>query len=81
MAWYWWLLIAVVLFGIIGAICSDDYDEEEGSTSDTMNRLAALVIIDGLKAADFDKACDILKECGFGYYCVFQNRIPEYLKL
>lgn len=32
-------------------------------------------------AADFDKACDILKECGFGYYCVFQNRIPEYLKL
>ncbi|MDE7266897.1 MAG: histidinol-phosphatase HisJ family protein [Lachnospiraceae bacterium] len=32
-------------------------------------------------AADFDKACDILKECGFRYYCVFQNRIPEYFKL
>lgn len=32
-------------------------------------------------AADFDKACDILKECGFGYYCVFQKRIPEYLRL
>lgn len=32
-------------------------------------------------AADFDKVCDILKECGFRYYCVFQNRIPEYLKL
>ncbi len=32
-------------------------------------------------AADFDKACDILKECGFQYYCIFQNRIPEYLKL
>lgn len=32
-------------------------------------------------AADFDKAYDILKECGFRYYCVFQNRIPEYLKL
>ena len=41
----------MALFGIIGAICSDDYDEEEGSTSDTMNRLAALVIIDGLKSA------------------------------
>lgn len=32
-------------------------------------------------AADFDKVCDILKECGFRYYCVFRNRIPEYLKL
>ena len=32
-------------------------------------------------AADFDKAYDILKECGFQYYCVFQNRIPEYFKL
>lgn len=39
----------MAIFGIIGAICSDDYDEEEESTSDTMNRLAALVIIDGLK--------------------------------
>ena len=49
MAWYWWLLIAVAIFGIIGAICSGDSYEEEESTSDTMNRLAALVIIDGLK--------------------------------
>ena len=49
MAWYWWLLIAVALFGIIGAICSGDSYEEEESTSDAMNRLAALVIIDGLK--------------------------------
>ncbi len=32
-------------------------------------------------ASDFDKACDILKECGFGYYCVYQNRLPEYFKL
>lgn len=32
-------------------------------------------------AADFGRACDILKECGFQYYCVFQNRIPEYFKL
>lgn len=32
-------------------------------------------------AADFDRACALLKECGFGYYCVFQKRLPEYLKL
>lgn len=29
----------------------------------------------------FDQACDILKACGFQYYCVFQNRMPEYFKL
>ena len=32
-------------------------------------------------AADFDRACALLKECGFAYYCVFQKRIPVYLKL
>lgn len=32
-------------------------------------------------AADFDRACDILKECGFRYYCIFQKHIPEYLRL
>ncbi|MCM1184048.1 MAG: histidinol-phosphatase HisJ family protein [Roseburia sp.] len=32
-------------------------------------------------AADFDKAADILRECGFRYYCVFQGRMPEYLRL
>ena len=32
-------------------------------------------------AADFDRACALLKECGFAYYYVFQKRIPEYLKL
>lgn len=31
--------------------------------------------------SDFDKACDILKECGFKYYCIFQSRMPEYFKL
>ncbi len=32
-------------------------------------------------ASDFDKACDILKTCGFRYYCIFQSRMPEYFKL
>lgn len=32
-------------------------------------------------ASDFDRACDILKECGFKYYCIFQSRLPEYFKL
>lgn len=30
---------------------------------------------------EFDKACDILKECGFKYYCIFENRTPEFFKL
>ncbi|MDE7323743.1 MAG: histidinol-phosphatase HisJ family protein [Lachnospiraceae bacterium] len=29
----------------------------------------------------FDKACEILKACGFRYYCIFQSRMPEYFKL
>lgn len=32
-------------------------------------------------AADFDKASEILKACGFQYYCIFQSRMPEYFKL
>lgn len=32
-------------------------------------------------ALDFDKACEILKACGFQYYCIFQSHMPEYLKL
>ena len=30
---------------------------------------------------EFDKASDILKECGFSYYTTFQNRLPEFHKL
>lgn len=32
-------------------------------------------------AADFDKASDFLKECGFQYYCIYENRLPEFKKL
>ena len=32
-------------------------------------------------ASHFDEACDLLKSCGFRYYCIFQSRMPEYLKL
>ena len=32
-------------------------------------------------ASHFDEACDLLKACGFRYYCIFQSRMPEYLKL
>lgn len=32
-------------------------------------------------ANHFDKAEEILKSCGFKYYCIFENRVPEYLKL
>lgn len=32
-------------------------------------------------AADFDKAADFLKECGFKYYCIYENRLPEFKKL
>ena len=31
--------------------------------------------------AHFDKAAEILTDCGFKYYCVFANRIAEYLKI
>lgn len=30
---------------------------------------------------EFNKACDILKECGFKYYAVFEGRVPEFKKL
>lgn len=29
----------------------------------------------------FEKAAEILKGCGFSYYCTFQHRLPEYHKL
>lgn len=29
----------------------------------------------------FDKANDVLKECGFKYYTVFEKRLPEFIKL
>lgn len=29
----------------------------------------------------FGRACDVLKECGFRYYSIFEKRIPEYKKL
>lgn len=29
----------------------------------------------------FDYAADLLKDCGFKYFCTFQNRLPEYHKL
>jgi histidinol-phosphatase (PHP family) len=32
-------------------------------------------------AYDFDKACEILKACGFKYYCIFKSRIPEYIRI
>lgn len=32
-------------------------------------------------AADFDKAAEMLKECGFQYYTVFQNRMPEFKRI
>lgn len=31
--------------------------------------------------ADFDKAREILLNCGFKYYTIFEGRMPEYLKL
>lgn len=29
----------------------------------------------------FDKACEVLKDCGFGYYCTFDKRVATYHKL
>lgn len=29
----------------------------------------------------FDRAYEVLKECGFKYYTVFEKRVPEYIKL
>ncbi len=31
--------------------------------------------------ADFDRAAEILKECGFKHYTIFENRMPEFKKL
>ena len=35
----------------------------------------------GHVGADFDKACTILKDCGFQYYTIFEKRAPEFIKL
>lgn len=32
-------------------------------------------------AESFDKASDVLKECGFQYYTVFEKRSPEFIRL
>ena len=32
-------------------------------------------------AADFTRAAEVLKSCGFSYYCIFENRMPKYRKL
>lgn len=32
-------------------------------------------------ASDFRLAAEILKDCGFRYYCIFEKRLPEYKKL
>lgn len=32
-------------------------------------------------ASDFHLAAEILKDCGFRYYCIFEKRLPEYKKL
>lgn len=31
--------------------------------------------------ADFDRAAEVLKECGFRYYTIFEHRLPEFRKL
>ena len=30
---------------------------------------------------EFEKACELLKECGFRYYTVFEKRSPEFRRL
>lgn len=32
-------------------------------------------------ARDFDKAYEVLKECGFKYYCTFEKRVAEFHKI
>lgn len=32
-------------------------------------------------AADFDRATEILKDCGFKYYCVYEKRVAEFRKI
>ncbi len=29
----------------------------------------------------FDLACELLKDCGFRYYCIFEKRVAEFIKL
>lgn len=35
----------------------------------------------GRVGADFDRAAETLRECGFKYYTVFEKRLPEYIRL
>jgi histidinol-phosphatase (PHP family) len=32
-------------------------------------------------ASEFDRTSEILKACGFKYYCIFKSRIPQYISL
>jgi len=32
-------------------------------------------------ASHFDRAGQVLKDCGFQYYCVFEKRVPHFIKL
>ena len=32
-------------------------------------------------AFSFDYAAELLKDCGYSYYCIFENRLPEYRRL
>ena len=32
-------------------------------------------------AADYARAEEVLKACGFSYYCIFENRLPEYFRI
>lgn len=47
MAWYWWLVIVGAVFGIISIVL--DHGEPYEEESSGAGRLAALIIIDGLK--------------------------------
>ena len=29
----------------------------------------------------FDRAAEVLKSCGFRYYCVFEKRVAQFVKL
>lgn len=32
-------------------------------------------------AYGFDSAADFLRECGYQYYCIFEGRVPEFIKI
>lgn len=49
MAWYWQILIILGIFIIIGIINASNESYDEEATSNAMNRLTAMVIIDNLK--------------------------------